>query len=178
MASSRSQTVRQSLQLSIDPSPYDVIHHLATSPESFSPESSARASIASVATSNTTPSSGGSESTIYSVLCLYDFESADPDLLCFSKNEILDVVKQEDTGWWAAMRPRGNKVGWIPQAFVKPLTDEMSERLRNVREELRVFEYEAEELYNSAPISHHYDLRSPSPTLDDTASASGGSRVR
>ncbi|KAJ6617641.1 hypothetical protein B0H10DRAFT_1298155 [Mycena sp. CBHHK59/15] len=33
-----------------------------------------------------------------------DFESAETDNLTFRKNEILDGAKQEDTGWWAAMR--------------------------------------------------------------------------
>lgn len=134
------------------------------SPESSPSSSSARAS---VATAGTSPTSGDSDGIIHSVLCIYDFQSNDPVHLPFRKNDILDVVKLEDTGWWAAMRPGGDVIGWIPQAFVKPLSDEMTERLRNVREELRVYEYEAEQLYNSAPVETIplYDSE-PSPYRD------------
>jgi len=153
MTGSRSQTVRHSLQLSIDPSSYDD-PIISVSPTSTSPSSSPYISIASP---QTTPTSGGCEWVIYSALCLFDFESHDPDHLPFSKNEILDIVKQEDSGWWAAIRPGGRQVGWVPKAFVQPLSIDMAEKLRAVREELRVYEYEAEQLYNSAPISHlHY----------------------
>ena len=84
---------------------------------------------------------------------MYDFTAEEPGLLSFKKSDILDIVKRDDTGWWAAM-PRGgtaNVVGWIPQAFVAPLTAEMAERLSNLAEELRIPDYEAERLYNSVP---------------------------
>jgi len=51
------------------------------------------------------------------------------------------------------MHRGGETIGWIPAAFVTPLPDAMAESLRNVREELRVYEYEAEQLYTSAPTS-------------------------
>lgn len=66
---------------------------------------------------------------------------------------MLEIVKQEDSGWWAAMRKGGKTIGWIPQTFVKSLTEDMAEKLRNIREELRIYEYQAEQLYNSVPIS-------------------------
>jgi son of sevenless len=90
---------------------------------------------------------------------MYDFHSDDPDHLPFDKNEILDIVKQGENGWWAAFR-KGGRVGWIPEAFVSRLSSEMAEKLRNTREELRIDEYDAEELYTSAPtqrIQHIYD---------------------
>lgn len=104
---------------------------------------------------------------ICTVLCLYDFDAKDSNHLSFRKNEILDVVKQEESGWWAAVRTGGLDVGWIPNTFVKPLSYDMAERLRNVREGLRVFEYEAEQLYNAAPISrlHMYDTTIPTAEL-------------
>ncbi|KAF8204304.1 ras guanine nucleotide exchange factor domain-containing protein [Mycena galopus ATCC 62051] len=101
---------------------------------------------------------------VCSVLCMYDFQSDDADHLAFRKNEILDVVKQEDTGWWAAMRRGGDLIGWIPQAFVNPLSDEMTEKLWNVREELRVYEYDAEQLYNAAPPFGITNGTTPPPT--------------
>lgn len=139
----RAQTGRN-LHLTIDPSGY------RNTNLTFSPDSSPSSS--SPGTDGTTPTSTGSEGIICAALCLYDFQSKEPIHLPFRKNEILDVIKQEDTGWWAAMRPESCVVGWIPEAFVKPLSEEMAERLLNVREELRVYEYEAEQLYN-APVS-------------------------
>lgn len=177
MASSRSHNARQSLHLSIDPSPYKA-QQLSVSPDSGSPSSSNRVSIA---TSHTSPTSGESDWIIYSVLCLYDFESADRDHLPFTRNEILDIVKQEESGWWAAVRPGGRKVGWIPKAFVQPLSDDMAERLRKVQKNLRVFEYEAERLYESAPISdmsHLYDGHTPLPTAAASGYSYHGPRVR
>lgn len=54
---------------------------------------------------------------------MFDFESDDPDHLSFARNEILTVVKMEESGWWAAMRPEGDRLGWIPSSFVERLTE-------------------------------------------------------
>lgn len=172
--SSRFHSVRQHLHLSIDPYRTGYGRHeksLSSPSSTLSPSSSTRASIstsrASIATtrtnySNSTTSSestaDGGEWVIFSVLCLHDFESNDPDHLSFNKNEILDVVKQEATGWWAALKPSGGRVGWIPSAFVAELDGAELDKLRSVRFDLRVFEYEAEGLYNSAPISHPHHI--------------------
>ncbi|KDR85609.1 hypothetical protein GALMADRAFT_54074 [Galerina marginata CBS 339.88] len=91
------------------------------------------------------------DSIMFSVLCMHDYASDEPGLLSFKKNEILDIVKRDDTGWWAAMPKGGTVVGWIPQAFVSPLSEEMADRLRNLGEEFRIPEYEAELLYDSTP---------------------------
>ncbi len=139
--------MRQSLHIHIDPSPFDP--EVIISPDSTSPSpSSARLS---AGTARTTPTSGNSEQEEFSVLCVFDFQAADRDQLAFRKNEILSIVKQEHTGWWAAMRKGGDVIGWIPEAFVTPLSEEMAERLSNVREELRFYEYRAEQLY-STPV--------------------------
>lgn len=104
---------------------------------------------------------GNSQTILFSVLCMYDFDGEDTGLLSFKKNEILDVVKRDDTGWWAAMRKEGPVVGWIPQAYVSPLTEEMAEKLRNTWEEVRIYEYEAEELYNSVPVNRKLAVFDP-----------------
>lgn len=175
---------RQSLHLSIDPSPYHP-EPVQISPEESSASSSEPSS--SLATSRTTSADYESVydypfNIIYSVLCLYDFETSDPEQLPFHKNEILDVVAKEETGWWAAIARDKSKVGWIPRAYVQPLSSEMAQRLRSVREEIRVFEYEAEQLYNSAPISRiHgiYDQESPSYHSDyEWTTRNQGSKVR
>uniref|UniRef100_A0A0W0GET1 Ras GEF n=1 Tax=Moniliophthora roreri TaxID=221103 RepID=A0A0W0GET1_MONRR len=153
----RSQSLRQTLHLSIDPAPYSST--LSRSPDSTSPSSSSRPS------TDTSPTSSTSD-IIYSVLCMHDFHSDDPDQLSFRRNEILDIVREESNGWLAAIRKDGDvTVGWIPQAFVKPLTDDMVDRLLNVLPQLRIYEYEAEQLYNTAPIARMtlYD-QEPDPT--------------
>ncbi|KAG7099854.1 hypothetical protein E1B28_001661 [Marasmius oreades] len=138
--------MRQSLHLSIDPSPFLSVFN--PSPDSGSPSSSSRLS------TDTSPTSSYSD-IICSVLCMYDFQTDDPIHLSFRKNEILDIVRTEPTGWWAAMKKGGDSdtVGWIPEAFVEPLSEEMADRLMSVRPELRIYEYEAEQLYNTAPTS-------------------------
>ena len=113
---------------------------------------------------------GDSETILFPVLCMHDFEGEDAGLLSFKKNEILDVVKRDDTGWWAAMRQEGPVVGWIPQAYVSPLTEEMAGKLRNTWEEVRIYEYEAEQLYNSVPVNHNLAL------FDDPESAASSPR--
>ncbi|KAF5374965.1 hypothetical protein D9758_000507 [Tetrapyrgos nigripes] len=150
--------MRQALHISIDPSPY---HNQFSSNSSSPSSSSAQPSPGTTATS---PASTISDGILCSVLCIYDFQSPDPAHLSFAKNEILDIIKKEDSGWWAAMRKGGDVVGWIPQAFVKSLTEEMAERLWNVREELRVYEYSAEQLYIGAPTSKIPFDDDPEPT--------------
>lgn len=146
---SKSQIMRKSLHIHIDSSPY--VSELVISPDSASPSS--ESTRFSTGTSRTTPTSAGSDQDEFSVLCLYDFRAADDDQLSFRKNEILLVVKRENTGWWAAMRRGGNTIGWIPQAFVNSLTEEMAERLANVKEDLRFYVYQAEQLWEPEPES-------------------------
>ena len=115
---------RLSSQLPISPTP----RHL------FTPKTP---SISSVTCESDSSSQYGSpESVIFSALCIFDFTSSEAGLLSFRKNEILDIVKCSD-GWWAAMKKGGTILGWIPQTFVTPLTQEMAEKLQDIREELR-----------------------------------------
>jgi son of sevenless-like protein len=185
MPGSRIQAVRQHLHISIDP--YRPTHgRNVSSPASTASPTSTHASIstsrASVSTTSTTStcysnveprsalsSAGTSDWVLFSVLCLHDFESDDPDHLFFRKNEILRVVKQEETGWWAAVRQNGTQVGWIPSAFVVELQDAELDKLQKVHFDLRVYEYDAGRLYNSALISQLHSActdSSQSPTLD------------
>ena len=93
------------------------------------------------------------------VLCLYDYSSVDPDHLSFKKNEILEIIEKEKSGWWAAFH--NDRIGWIPSAFVAELSNEEAESLKLVNEELRVCEYEAERLFNLEPISEDQRLSEP-----------------
>jgi son of sevenless len=132
--------------------------------------------------SDTASSMGGLDWILCSVLCLHDFESNDPDHLSFCKNEILHIVKQEETGWWAAVRQNGTQVGWIPSAFVAELEGSELDKLQKVRFDLRVYEYDAERLYNSAPLSQLHNIytdpeesRVGPDTRDDVKVSSAGS---
>ncbi|KAG1813173.1 uncharacterized protein BJ212DRAFT_1482642 [Suillus subaureus] len=117
MLASFSRPQRQPLRVLIDSSL--PLAHCSASPEPTSSPSSE----SSLTTSGLTPSTGDPEWLICNVICMFDFESDDPDHLSFTRNEILAVVKMEDSGWWAAMRPEGDRLGWIPSSFVERLTE-------------------------------------------------------
>ncbi|KAG6851349.1 hypothetical protein H0H93_005747 [Arthromyces matolae] len=137
------------------------------SSQSLSPASSS----ANASTDSTTPSTTSNDSgtPLCVVLCMYDWASDDPDHLSFTKNEILDIVKQEDTGWWAAMRSdmrSDSEIGWIPHAYVQPLSQEMVDKLRQTPKQCRCQEYQAEQLYANPmdiPIYDPIEPSSPAP---------------
>ena len=99
---------------------------------------------------------------------MFDFNSSEADLLSFRRNEILDIIKCTD-GWWAATKKGESNLGWIPQTFVTRLTQEMAEKLQDIREELRGAELKrVEDLHYSTEniTSLVSDGSSPlSPTL-------------
>ncbi|KAL5533752.1 hypothetical protein ACEPAG_212 [Sanghuangporus baumii] len=118
-----------------------------SSPRSSSPSPSFSFSPPTDMSSNAsrTPLSASPQWRLCYVLCLYDFASSDPDHLPFRKNEILEIVEKEESGWWAALRD--DCVGWVPSSFLAELSHEVAERLMSVQEELRIYEYEAEKLF-------------------------------
>ncbi|KAF8807994.1 ras GEF [Phlegmacium glaucopus] len=121
------------------------------SPTPYSPLSLYTPSFSDSVTSESDDTHLQSESVVFSVLCMFDFTSPEAGILSFKKNEILDIVKCTDGGWWAAMRKDGCTLGWIPQTFVNPLSEEMAERLWDIREELRGAEFKrVKELSHSA----------------------------
>lgn len=101
---------------------------------------------------------------------MHDYFSEDPTHLCFDRNEILEIVAQEESGWWAAMRPNGDKVGWISSAFVEPLLDSVAESLLCVPASSRLYEYEI--IFAPTPESARtleaYDLASPASRVSFT----------
>ncbi|KAF8578614.1 ras GEF [Ramaria rubella] len=90
------------------------------------------------------------DSSSFYVLGRYDFESDDPDHVPFRKNDILKIINQQPSGWWAAQIE--DRVGWIPGAFVETIPNDMVQRLLNVPHDLREYEYEAEALYIGDPM--------------------------
>ena len=89
--------------------------------------------------------------TLFSVLCLHSYESREESGLSFRKNEILQILETEDSGWWAARRKGDKDIGWIPRAYVAKLEDDWVDRFEEMREEIRCSQFHAEKLYSEAP---------------------------
>jgi len=88
---------------------------------------------------------------LFYVLGLFEFSSEDPDHLPFQKGDILEIVQQEKSGWWAALCE--GRIGWIPSAFVVRVDDEHAGKLHKIRRDRRVCQYEVDSMYNSAPTT-------------------------
>lgn len=91
---------------------------------------------------------------ICSVIGLYDFFSSDTDRLSFRKDEILEIVSQDVSGWWGAVRSDGSEIGWIPAKFVRPLVDDAAYRVHDTRERSRMPEFatEKERVRSTPPL--------------------------
>ncbi|KAI9511742.1 ras guanine nucleotide exchange factor domain-containing protein [Russula earlei] len=103
---------------------------------------------------------------ICSVIGLYDFESSDPDRLSFRKNEVLEVVRQDESGWWGAVRIDGTEIGWIPAKFVRPLSDGVAQRVYEIHQRTRTPEYgtNPDSVQSAPPLStRHGVVGTPSP---------------
>lgn len=93
---------------------------------------------------------------ICSVIGLYDFFSSDPDRLSFRTHEILEIVRQDESGWWGAVRGDGSEIGWIPAKFVRTLSDDDTVyRVDDNRERTREPEFatETESVRSAPPLS-------------------------
>ncbi|KIO22395.1 hypothetical protein M407DRAFT_28115 [Tulasnella calospora MUT 4182] len=84
---------------------------------------------------STAPSNVSSVIGDFFVFCLHDYEPLDTDQLGFQKGDILAILRTEENGWWAATQ--GDAVGWIPSAYVEPISDSLAETMREMRRELR-----------------------------------------
>ncbi|KAI0830803.1 ras GEF [Trametes gibbosa] len=115
---------------------------LPTPPSARSPE---RTSLATSSEGTLTP--GSAE--LFYVLCLYDYDAEDKSQLSFRRNDILDVVKKEETGWWAAVRPEDNTVGWIPSAFVEPISDALADKLRSISRNVHIYQEDSDKIHGS-----------------------------
>lgn len=73
-------------RLAIDSNPYKYQQYQP------SPTSSISSTKASIAPSFDTPCSG-----VFYVLCLHDLETIEPEQLSFKKNDVLEIVKQEES---------------------------------------------------------------------------------
>ncbi|KAI0673621.1 ras GEF [Trametes maxima] len=120
-----------------------------SSPELPTPPSVASPEGSSLATSSEETLTPTSSPELFYVLCLYDYDAEDSSQLSFRRNDILDVVKKEETGWWAAVRPEDNTVGWIPCAFVEPISDALADKLRNTNGNVAIYQEDSDRLHLS-----------------------------
>ena len=107
---------------------------------------------------------------ICSVIGLYDFYSSDSDRLSFRKHEILEIVRQDESGWWGAVRNDGSELGWIPAKFVRPLSDDPSYRMQDIREGTRISEFatETKSIRSAPPLSRRIvETLSPGTAVPD-----------
>ncbi|KAI0035127.1 ras guanine nucleotide exchange factor domain-containing protein [Vararia minispora EC-137] len=159
------QTKPTSLRLLIQPSPAHTsrrgFDNSGTSPSPIS------ALLARKETWSYESPSGEAYERICSVVCLYDFESSDADHLHFRKSDVLEVVKKESSGWWAAVRGNGTEVGWIPASYVQVLSDEAAEKVYSAREQNETPQYDRDNGSRSAPPSLKHDLTSTDDGEDD-----------
>jgi hypothetical protein len=93
--------------------------------------------------------------------------SVDSDHLSFHKSDVLEVVKQESSGWWAAVRGNGTEVGWIPASYVKVLSNEAAEQAYVVREQTQIPNYDRDNGSRSAPPSLKRDPASEDDDDED-----------
>lgn len=100
---------------------------------------------------------------ICSVISLFDFSSSDPDHLSFRQHETLEIVRQEQSGWWAAVRSDGSGLGWIPASYVRALSDDAAQRVSDGRERTTMSEYSTSpESVRSAPPLSGRVVKTPS----------------
>jgi len=114
-----------------------------------------------------TPTCGPSYNKLFSAICLYDFHSSDPDHLSICRDDFLDIVKQEETGWWAAVRPGGTEVGWIPASYVYPISDSVTTATQD--QYLRSHQSPPYEVQDGARLALPYISQSPDPSISSSS---------
>ena len=92
---------------------------------------------------------------ICTAIGLYDYSSSDPDHLSFRKHDILEIIRQDESGWWGAVRSDGSEIGWIPAKFVRALSDEAAHRVYEIRERTQIpkFLADPENARTAPPLS-------------------------
>ncbi|KAI0348122.1 ras GEF [Trametopsis cervina] len=104
------------------------------------------------------------------VQCIVDFEPEDPDQLAFRADEVLQVIRMEETGWWAAIRPGELRVGWIPSSYVETLPDDIPfpSQQEQYDEYLRHRKTESLQFTSSSLQSYvgHYGMQHPEQAWD------------
>jgi son of sevenless-like protein len=56
---------------------------------------------------------------------LYDYDAQDASALSFRRNDIIEVLTQQPSGWWDGLL--GDERGWFPSNYVTVISDEEAE---------------------------------------------------
>jgi son of sevenless-like protein len=91
----------------------------------------------------------------YSVLfcrALYDYEAQDPSALSFRRDDIIEVLTQQPSGWWDGLL--GKERGWFPSNYVVVITDEEAELAFSTAECSTVDDQNIEIQLNPSDILH------------------------
>ena len=56
---------------------------------------------------------------------LYDYVAQDPSALSFRRNDIIEILTQQPSGWWDGLL--GDERGWFPSNYVVIISDEEAE---------------------------------------------------
>ena len=56
---------------------------------------------------------------------LYDYEAQDPSALSFRRDDIIEVLTRQPSGWWDGLL--GRERGWFPSNYVVVISDEEAE---------------------------------------------------
>lgn len=67
------------------------------------------------------------EDAVTTLFCraLYDYDAQDASALSFRKDDIIEVLTQQPTGWWDGLL--GDERGWFPSNYVTIISDEEAE---------------------------------------------------
>ena len=91
----------------------------------------------------------------YSVLfcrALYDYEAQDPSALSFRRDDIIEVLTQQPSGWWDGLL--GKERGWFPSNYVVVMSDEEAESAFSTADYATVDDQNSGTQLNSGDISH------------------------
>jgi son of sevenless-like protein len=56
---------------------------------------------------------------------LYDYDAQDPSALSFRRNDIIEILTRQPSGWWDGLL--GDERGWFPSNYVVIISDEEAE---------------------------------------------------
>lgn len=56
---------------------------------------------------------------------LYDYEAQDPSALSFRRDDIIEILTRQPSGWWDGLL--GEERGWFPSNYVVIISDEEAE---------------------------------------------------
>lgn len=82
---------------------------------------------------------------------LYDYEAQDPSALSFRKDDIIEVLSQEPSGWWDGLV--GEDRGWFPSNYVAVISEEEAEAVFSSAEAFNMEPHPVQHIPNGTSTS-------------------------